>query len=65
MPDFGSEFSVPDQRILVFLTQKNVSMLPEKLSGMFIPDPDPDFFHPGFRIQGSKKHWILDPDPQH
>jgi hypothetical protein len=34
---------------------------------MFIPDPGPDFFffHPesGSPIQGSKKHWI--PDPQH
>jgi hypothetical protein len=35
---------------------------------MFIPDPDfyssriPDL---GYRIQGSKKHRIPDPDPQH
>jgi hypothetical protein len=31
-----------------------------------IPDPDHDFLpipDPGFRIQGSKRHWI--PDPQH
>jgi hypothetical protein len=34
-------------------------------SGMFIPDPGSEFFHPGsrvakiqLRIQGSKKHWI-------
>jgi hypothetical protein len=32
-------------------------------SGMFVPDPDLDFFtHPGSRIQGSKMHQILDPD---
>jgi hypothetical protein len=39
----------PHQRIYVFLTQKTVSKLSEKLSGMFIPDPD---FSP-----------IPDPDP--
>jgi hypothetical protein len=34
---------------------------------MFIPDPGSAFFHPGsgIRIQGSKKHRIPDPDPQH
>jgi hypothetical protein len=33
---------------------------------MFSPDPDLDFFtHPGSRIQGSKRHRIPDPDPQH
>ena len=33
-------------------------------SGLFISDPDPDFFtHPGSRIQGSKRHRI--PDSQH
>ncbi len=33
-----------------------------------IPDQVPDFLpipDPGFRIQGSKRHRILDPDPQH
>ncbi len=33
-----------------------------------IPDPDSDFLpipDPGSRIQGSKRHPILDPDPQH
>ncbi len=30
-----------------------------------IPDPDPDFTHPGSRIQGSKRHLIPDPDPQY
>jgi hypothetical protein len=29
-------------------------------SGMFIPDPT--FFHPGSRIQGSKRHPIPDPE---
>jgi hypothetical protein len=34
---------------------------------LFIPDPDPDIFfiHPGSRIQGSERHRISDPDPQH
>jgi hypothetical protein len=26
--------------------------------------PDQDFFHPGSRLQGSKKHRILEPVPQ-
>ncbi len=30
---------------------------------MFILDPDLDFYPS--RIQGSKMHWIADPDPQH
>ncbi len=33
-----------------------------------IPDPDTDFLpipDPGYHIQGWKKHWIPDPDPQH
>ncbi len=40
-------------------------------SGLFIPDPDfyPSririFSHPGSRIQGSKRHRIPNPDPQH
>ncbi len=37
------------------LTQRIVSKLSEIWSGLFIPDPDPDFFtHPGSRIQESK-----------
>ena len=37
---------------------------------MFIQDPDPGsgswlFTQSGYRIQGSKKHQISDPDPQH
>jgi|688.fasta_scaffold1109073_1 hypothetical protein len=44
IPDAGSE-SV----FLVFLALKTVSQLSEKLSGMFIPDPD--FSHPGSRGQ--------------
>ncbi len=44
----------------------NLSQKTETWSGLFIPDPDPDFFtHPGSRIQGSKRHRILDPDSQH
>jgi hypothetical protein len=64
IPDPGSRVPKildPHKRIQVFLTQKSVSKLSEKWSRMFILDPDPDFFPS--RIQGSKKHWI--PDPQH
>jgi hypothetical protein len=52
---------------LSILTQKSVSQLSEYDPKMFIPDPDLDFFSPipdsGSRIQGSKRHWIPDPDP--
>jgi hypothetical protein len=47
----------------VFLTQKFVTELPEIWSGMFSPDIRSGCFPS--RIQGSKKHWIADPDPQH
>jgi hypothetical protein len=39
IPDPGSKIPDPHQRIYVFLTQKTVSKISEKLSGMFIPDP--------------------------
>ncbi len=45
IPDLGSKrFRIPDshQRISI-LTQKIVSKLSEIWSGLFIPDPDPDF----------------------
>jgi hypothetical protein len=53
-----------------------VSKLSEIWSGLFIPDPDPDFLPipdpgsrgqkgTGSRVQGSKRHRIPDPDPQH
>ncbi len=71
-------FSIPDPGSTRFLdlgsasknfsilTQKIVSKLSEILSGMFIPDPGSWFFtHPGSQIQGSKRHRITDPDPQH
>jgi hypothetical protein len=44
---------------------KNVSKLSQKWSVMFIPDPDPIFPPSRIRIQGSKKHRIPYPDPQH
>ncbi len=51
---------------LSILTQKIISKLSEICSGLFIQNPDPDFFtHPGSRIQGSKRRRILDPDPHH
>jgi hypothetical protein len=67
IPDPGGSkrFLIPDlhQRIQVILTQKIVSKFSKILSGMFIPDPDLAF-NPS-RIQGSKRHWIPDPGPQH
>ncbi len=66
-PDPGSKrFRIPDprKRIKIFLTQKIVYKLSEIWFGMFIPDPDLDFFtHAGSRIQWSKRHQIPDPDP--
>ncbi len=69
---------IPDPNFLSILTQKIVSKHSEILSGLFIPDLDPDFLpipDPGSRgqkctgsrvrsrIQGSKRHRIADPDP--
>jgi hypothetical protein len=57
IPDPGSKrFRIPDpdqhRRIQVFLAEKFVSDLWETGSGMFIPDPDLDFFtYPGSRGQ--------------
>ncbi len=68
----GSEFFHPGSRVKKipdpgsgFAAQtKKISKLLKIWSGMFIPDPDLDFFtYPGSQIQGSKKHRI--PDPQH
>ncbi len=39
-----------------------VSKLSEIRSGLFIPDPDPDFL--SIPDPGSKTPWIRDPDPQ-
>ncbi len=54
-------FSIPDpdlhKRIEVILTQKSDAKFSKISSGMFIPDPGS-----GSRIQGSKKHRILDPE---
>jgi hypothetical protein len=60
-------FSIPDpHKELKYFNQNIVSKLSEILSGLFIPDTDPDFFTLlGSRIQGSKRHLIPDPDPQH
>jgi hypothetical protein len=56
IPDPGSESASKNFLLSVVLT--TVYKLSEKLSGIFIPDPD---FFPS-RIQGTKKHRI--PDPQ-
>ncbi len=52
------DFSIPEPH-------KIVSMLSKMWSGLFIPDPDPDFYLPGSWIQVSKRHRIPDTDPQH
>ncbi len=54
------------QRITELFTQKIVT----KLSKIWLWDPgseirDPEKTYSGSRIQGSKRHRILDPDPQH
>ncbi len=69
----GSEFlpsRIPDSasKNLSILTKKIVSKLLKIWSGLFIPDPDPNFLPipvPRSRIQGSERHRIPDPDPQH
>jgi hypothetical protein len=54
IPDTGSEFSIPDPNFchpgsrvhfedFKYLTPKNGFKLSEIWSGLFIPDPDPDF----------------------
>jgi|694.fasta_scaffold144909_1 hypothetical protein len=68
IPDPGSEFFPSRIRIkdLSILTQKIVSELSEIWSRLIIPDPDPVFFtRPGSLIQGSKRHRIPYPGPQH
>jgi hypothetical protein len=54
------------QRIIELVTQKIVN----KLSKILVWDPgseirDPEKTYSGSRIQGSKRHRIPDPDPQH
>jgi hypothetical protein len=54
------------QRIKELFTQKIVT----KLSKVWVWDPgseirDPEKTYSGSRIQGSKRHRIPDPDPQH
>ncbi len=51
-----------------YFNSKIVTKLYKIWSEMFTPNPGSRirlFFHPGSRIQVSKKHWIPDPDPQH
>jgi hypothetical protein len=57
IPDPGSASKI--------LTQNIVSKLSEICSGMFISDPDSDFFPFQVPIQRSQRHRIPDPDPQH
>ncbi len=75
IPDPGSELS-PSYRIRIKefkyfnpqKTKKMVSKLWKIWSGLFIPDPVSGCWlstHPGSRIQGSKRHRIPDPDPEH
>jgi hypothetical protein len=52
------------QRIIELFTQKIVT----KLSKIWVWDPGSEIWDPGsgknlFRIPGSKRHWIPDPDP--
>ncbi len=61
IPDLNFYHPGSASKNLNILTQKRVSTLSEIWSGLFFSDPDPEFFP--FRIQGSKRHRI--PDPQH
>ncbi len=51
--------------------QRIIELIPKKLSlssqkyGFGIRDPRSGKTYSGSRIEGSKKHWIPDPDPQH
>jgi hypothetical protein len=67
IPDSGS-FSIPDpgsaSKNLSILTQKIVSKLSEIQSGLFIPDPDPDFYSsqipdPGVKKAPDPPHWLV------
>jgi hypothetical protein len=48
-------------RIIEVFTQKIVT----KPSKIWVWDPGPEKTYSGSRIQGSKRHRIPDPDPQH
>jgi hypothetical protein len=79
IPSPGSEFFPSRIRIFSILDlhqlRDSVYKLSDISSGMFIPDPDPDFTHPGSRGQkgigsqirirntGSGSDYILDPEP--
>jgi hypothetical protein len=58
IPDPGFGYA---SKNLIFLAQKIVSKLSEKLSGMFIPDPDLVFFSSRIPDTGSKGKKAQDP----
>jgi hypothetical protein len=47
---------------IIFIKIKNVKNTPKKKKKNLVGFPIPD---PGSQIQGSKRHRIPDPDPQH
>ncbi len=57
-PGFGSA-----SKNLIIFNPKTGSKLSEKLSGMFIQDPDPILFHPGPRIRIRDPGVKTAPDP--
>jgi hypothetical protein len=65
----GSRICIKELSILTpKKTKKMVSKLQKIWFGLFIPDPGSGCWlstHPKSRIQGSKRHRIPDPDPQH
>ncbi len=66
IPEPGSESATLNwPRFKVFLTQKIVTKPGNVIRDVYPVSwiPDPNFFPS--RIQGSKSHWIPDPDPQH
>ncbi len=58
------------QSIIELFTPQEIVIRVNKLSKIWVWDPgsgirDPEKTHSGSRIQGSKRHQIPDPDPQH
>ncbi len=63
----GSRIFIPDPELKCFRIPDPylLTLNPFRKNDLGCPSRIRIFFHPGYRIQGSKKHRILDPDPQH
>jgi hypothetical protein len=65
IPDTGPEFFHHGSRIRIFpsRTPDQIFSIPDPVSTRN-RIPDSDFFSSLIRIQGSKRHWLPDPDPR-